>query len=264
VSTSSQTDHADVAKRFARDTAGHQMTVLHEDGLYRHLRFTSRTNPTHYGEYWYDLITTPGQLVFSGDGDSYVFRRTTDMFEFFRTGIYRDGSLHINPGYWSEKLTSQREAARTYSQKLFDEEVRLELEAVAEDYPGITEAWAEHIESEYNTEYEEEARRALDDFRFGESYRASCTKCDWALEDDSWMVARRKVAEHTKEAGEKHVGSVQDLTFTFSDTSEWQIRDFDWWFLWACQAIVSGIARYDRIRRYGLQPLAAPKAEVAA
>lgn len=29
----------DIAARFARDTAQHEMTVLHDDGLYRHLRF---------------------------------------------------------------------------------------------------------------------------------------------------------------------------------------------------------------------------------
>ena len=28
-----------IAERFKRETAGHQMTVLHDDGLYRHLRF---------------------------------------------------------------------------------------------------------------------------------------------------------------------------------------------------------------------------------
>jgi hypothetical protein len=256
------TYYAEIASRFARNTAGHTMTVLHDDGLYRHLRFTS--NPRGYSEYWFDLITTPGQLVFSGDGESYVFRRTTDMFEFFRSGIYRDGSLHINPGYWSEKLTSNREAATTYSEKLFEDEVAESLAAAEEGYPGVTAAWAEHVESEYNIEYEEEARRALDDFRFGESYRASCTKCDWALDDESWMIARRKMAEHAKEAGEKHAGFVRDLTFTFSDTWEWQLRDFDWWFLFACHAIVWGIARYDRVRKYGLQVLATPAEEPAS
>jgi hypothetical protein len=29
----------DIATRFAKDTATHRMTVLHDDGLYRHLRF---------------------------------------------------------------------------------------------------------------------------------------------------------------------------------------------------------------------------------
>lgn len=256
--TTPPTPEQQVAARFARDTAGHQMTVLHDDGLYRHLRFMSpRTS-----EFWFDLVTTPYALIFKGDGEAFVFtiNATRDMFDLFRKTSYRGG---INPGYWSEKLASHRDAAWTYSQRLFDEEVTRDLEAAEEHYPGIGAAWAEHVEFEYNTEHEEEARRALDDFRFGESYRATCTKCDWSLDDDSWMTARRGMAEHTKEAGEKHTGSVRDLTFTFSDTWEWQLRDFDWWFLWACHAIVAGIARYDRARSYGLTALATPKAVAA-
>jgi hypothetical protein len=248
--------YAESADRFARDTAGHQMTVLHDDGLYRHLIFRE---PTH-GFYWFELITTPQQLVFSGDGNSYVFRRAADMFQFFRSGIYRDGSLHINPGYWSEKLTSGREAATSYSEKLFEEEVAETLSAVEDDYPGITAAWAEHVASEFNCEYEEEALRALSEFRFGEAYLAKCTECAWEFEGDSYSVAAVKARAHRREAGDKHTAPVRDLTFTFSDMGEMRLQDYDWWFLWACHAIVWGIARYDRLRKYGLEKLAAPKA----
>lgn len=253
------TDYSESAARFARDTASHQMVVLHDDGLYRHLVFRE---PTH-GFYWFELITTPNQLVFSGDGNSYVFRRTTDMFQFFRSGIYRDGSLHINPGYWSEKLTSGREAATSYSEKLFEEEVAETFSAVEGDYPGIAAAWAEHVESEFNCEYEEEAHRALSEFRFGEAYLAKCTKCDWEFEGDSYSVAAVEARAHRRDAGDEHAAPVRDLTFTFSDMGEMQLQDFDWWFLWACQAIVWGIARYDRVRKYGLQGLATPKAVAA-
>src|SRR3954466_1726422 len=99
---------ADSAVRFVKDigphvrgfgrtpTRPHEVTVLHDDGLYRHLRFRS---PDH-SAYWFDLITVPGCLIFRGDGDSFVFSRTEDMFGFFRSS--REGS--INPTYWSEKL----------------------------------------------------------------------------------------------------------------------------------------------------------------
>ncbi|MFI8206832.1 hypothetical protein [Streptomyces sp. NPDC085937] len=249
----------DTAARFAADTAGHQMTVLHDDGLYRHLLFR---DPQH-SFYWFELITTPGQLVFSGDGDSYVFRRTTDMFEFFRSGIYRDGSLNINPGYWSEKLTNSRDAATSYSEKLFEAEVTETLTAVEDDYPGIAAAWAEHVASEFNTEYEGEALRALSEFRFGEAYLAKCSACDWGFEADAYTVAAAEARSHCRKAGDKHTAPVRDLTFTFSDMGEMRLQDFDWWFLWACQAIVWGVARYDRVRTYGLQNLAARK-QVAA
>lgn len=255
------TDYSESADRFARDTVDHRMTVLHDDGLYRHLIFAE---PTH-GFYWFELITTPQQLVFSGDGNSYVFRRTSDMFQFFRSGIWRDGSHHINPHYWSEKLTSGREAATSYNQELFDEEVGKTLADVEGDYPGIAAAWTEHVESEFNTEYEEEARRAVAEFRFGEAHLAKCGKCDWEFEDESYTAVAVKARGHRREAGDKHSAPIRDLTFTFSDMDEVQFQDSDWWFLWACQAIVWGVARYDRLRYYGLEKLAARKtAEVAA
>lgn len=77
---------------------GHEMTVLHEDGLHRHLRFARPgTSMWHF-----DLVTWPGYLAMVGDiGDGYIFRRTDDMLAFFDHG-QPDG--WINPGYWGEKL----------------------------------------------------------------------------------------------------------------------------------------------------------------
>ncbi|MFE9432913.1 hypothetical protein [Streptomyces sp. NPDC006640] len=255
------TDYPEIAARFARETVGHEMVVLHDDGIYRHLVFRERS----HGYYWYELITTPGQLVFSGDGNSYVFRRTTDMFQFFRSGIWRDGTHNINPGYWSEKLTSGREAATSYSTQLFEEEVAKTLADVEGDYPGIASAWTEHVEAEFNTEYEEEARRAVAEFQFGEAHLAKCGECHWEFEDESYTAVFQKARSHNRDAGDKHSAPIRDLTFTFSDMDEVQFQDFDWWFLWACHGILAGIARYDRLRRYGLEKLATRKpAEVAA
>ncbi|WP_052808709.1 hypothetical protein [Streptomyces cyaneogriseus] len=232
------TDYPEIAARFARDTAGHRMHVLHDDGLYRHLRFTGRTNPTHYGEYWFDLITTPGQLVFSGDGESYVFRRTTDMFEFFRSGIYRDGSLHINPGYWSEKLTSNRDSVKDFQEDLF---VKL-----------IWEQANHLIEQEYvKPDQADRFRQAIkDDIVEGGLY---------ATADEAYRTVEEFefYNDPSKEFDYRHTADVR-----FDDAWEWfsATKDFDWWFLWACHAIVWGIARYDRVRSYGLQALAAQKA----
>jgi hypothetical protein len=94
----------DVRDRFEQEAGGHRMTVLREDGLYRHLRF-SRPGTWSYG---YDLVTWPGQLVVAGDCGDYAFARISDMFQFFRC----DGG-RINPDYWSEKLTNRDERAGT-------------------------------------------------------------------------------------------------------------------------------------------------------
>ncbi|RSS11356.1 hypothetical protein [Streptomyces sp. WAC08401] len=234
-------DFPEIAARFARDTAGHRMHVLHDDGLYRHLRFTARTNPAYYGEYWFDLITTPGQLVFSGDGESYVFRRTTDMFEFFRSEIWRDGSLHINPGYWSEKVTSDRNGIKDFQEDLF---VKL-----------IWEQANHLIEQEYvKPEQADRFRQAIkDDIVEGGLY-ATAEEAYRTVEEFEFYN------DPSKEFDWRHEADVR-----FNDAWEWfsATKDFDWWFLWACRAIVFGIARYDRVRKYGLQALATPKPEVA-
>jgi hypothetical protein len=83
--------------RFAEATAGHQMQVLHDDGLYRHLRFR---NPDR-GEYWYDLITAPGTLTITGDMGDFLFRRVEDMFDFFGRN-----STTINGHYWAQKVVA--------------------------------------------------------------------------------------------------------------------------------------------------------------
>ena len=190
----------DIAERFARETADHQMTVLHDDGLYRHLRFSS--NPHGYGEYWFDLITWPDCLTIRGDyGNAYTFSRLPDMFEFFR-------GKRINPGYWSEKLSSGRNSVREYSEDVFRQVVR---EHVADairysDAPrGISRAVRDDLLNGDDLHYEEGARAVLDDFEY-EGFR-------------------------------------------FKDTWEWDFRDYSWSFLWACHAIVWGIARYDAARK---------------
>ena len=188
----------DIAARFTRDTAGHQMTVLHDDGLYRHLRFRRPDRSS----YWFDLITWPGSLVVNGDCGSFMLARLDDMFEFFR------GS-QINPQYWAEKVRCGE--ATAYSAARFR---RLVTEAAADaeaDEPGLTAAVAERILGnlrEWDTEYEEGAREALRDFE----YRPE------------------------GEPGEP---------FTFADAWEWDLRDYDWKFLWCCHAIQWGISQHD-------------------
>lgn len=108
-------EYAEIAARFARATAGHEMTVLHDDGLYRHIRFM---NPKRGSLTRFDLVTWPGHLAISGDiKDAYTFTRLTDMFEFFR-------GHEVNPDYWSEKLYGDRDRSMVYSQDSFERQVK--------------------------------------------------------------------------------------------------------------------------------------------
>jgi len=91
-----------VAEHFPKEVAKHSMTVLLNQGLYRHLRFAHGDSSTMA----FDLLTYPVGLLIRGDMGCYVFERngSEDMFGFFRD----DGKgSRINPDYWAEKCTAQ-------------------------------------------------------------------------------------------------------------------------------------------------------------
>lgn len=114
-------------KTFLRDVATHQITIIKDDGLYRHIRL-KRPDSTSY---YYDLITWPGYLSMTGDMGCYVFQRNRDMFEFFRPDSYAlnrvKSGLYINPCYWGEKLeavNAQDGAIKKYCPATFTKSVK--------------------------------------------------------------------------------------------------------------------------------------------
>ena len=202
------TDYSASAARFAAETRGHEMTVLFDQGLYRHLRFAS---PDGSG-YRFDLHTSPNRLMFTGAVGTYVFSvyPTEDMF-----ALFRDSSVGDQPnfGYWKEKLAAWNEPAIQFSTELFDEHVAKELAQAEEFFPGVTEAWGEHTEGvlcDYSTDSEESAREAMAAFEY--------------LPRGQWGEAWRFLAPYT---------------------SAWKLDDYDWRYLWACHAALWGIQQYD-------------------
>jgi hypothetical protein len=116
---------ADSKARFVSDTDKHVMTVLHDDGLYRHLRFKAPDT----GFYWFDLVTWPGHLSITGDMGALTFARLADMFAFFRQGA------DINPGYWGEKVVAGE--VRAYSEDAFREWVADNVTRGKESKPDL-------------------------------------------------------------------------------------------------------------------------------
>lgn len=210
--------YAESAERFARDAEGHELHILQDDGLYRHLKVT-RTRGSFA---WFELITWPGKLAFVGNGCSFVFSRLDDMFQFFRS----PGGFCINPSYWSEKLVNGQDAAESYSSKLFHEQANEALAEAEERYPGVTAAWKTHLDEMYDVEFEENARDAIRDFSFLPEPPPRPERRDFVPEP----VARRE-------------------PFRFVDTWEWDLKDYDGWFLWACHAIVWAIGQYDEAKK---------------
>lgn len=111
-------NRSDVLPRFLADTASHELRVVLDDGVHRHLQFR-RPGTYCYG---FDIVTWPGYLAISGDMGTAVFNRLHDMFEFFRAKPAeheKAGGLFVNDGYWAEKCVANDGAKQEYSARLF-------------------------------------------------------------------------------------------------------------------------------------------------
>ncbi|MEU6235936.1 hypothetical protein [Kitasatospora sp. NPDC047058] len=208
-----------VADRFKLDTAKHKLTVLHEDGLYRHLRYANPGDSSHW----------PGTLTIRGDMGSYTFSRTQDMLDFFRRSAW-DGGPNLQ--YWEEKLDAAdtRVGVREYSEDLLRQHI-------ADDLAELTDSGT------VTAEYLAGLREELDDELLGELPM-------WCIEDEGEALAGVRQFEYRPGAGEE--------PFTF-DSTEWDVRDWAWHYVWCCHAIVWGIAAYDRAKT--IPPVAALAAE---
>ena len=138
----------EILDNFHKDIKDHVLTVKHDDGVYRHLRF-SKPNTNIY---WFDLITWPGHLAVTGDMGTYVFARVEDMFNFF----HEPYSL----GYWAEKL--QAGVAKEFSYDVFKNSLTELIDSYYEDYPdkGDKEAAKTAIFDEFDSEMSEGDIRA--------------------------------------------------------------------------------------------------------
>lgn len=149
----------DIAARFHKAVIEHEMIVVRDDGLHRHLTFKS---PRTYNNHFH-ITTWPGYLAISGDIGCYVFARLPDMFRFFRG----DG---INPGYWGEKLQSieRNGGYKEFSEEQFRAAIKSDFEGWSfDDDDQKAKAWGALQESDLaedsNPEsFDQAVRMALD------------------------------------------------------------------------------------------------------
>lgn len=196
----------------------HQMTILHEDGLYRHIKFAEPGT----GIWRFDLVTWPGHLVITGDLEDYHFARIPDMFDFFRGPVGR-----INESYWAEKLQGPvRETAKQFSPEVFKrtvfENFREAQEWTERPHAPIWKAIREEILDDAELIDENEAHRRLSEFEYR---RPAPPARDFVLQ----RTSRSKRPD-----------------FSFSDSWEWDLREYGWHFRIALHAIVWGINQYDQ------------------
>ena len=152
---------------FLRDIATHEMTILRDDSVNRHVQF--KRPGTRCCQF--DLITWPGYLCYCGDMGTYVFSRLNDMFEFFRTDR-RDKDnpekLFINLGYWAEKIqaTDRSNGHEEFSQDKFRRVIEGYLEDASDDLRQAVQN--EVLSRIYDGEHA--AFQAAHDFEHGDFY----------------------------------------------------------------------------------------------
>lgn len=191
-------DHqAEVLARFLEDIAAHEMTVLRDDGLYRHLRFSRPKTRAYY----FDITTWPGYLAYTGDMGSYVFSRIPDMLEFFRyeSKAAAPDKLFINPDYWGQKVEAVDRCCdiEEYDADRFRARV-LEWLDECEVSPAVRRAARRDVLSRADDGEHEAMRAAMEfeceGFQFQDFYEVSVKEYShrylWACYAIAWAVRR--------------------------------------------------------------------------
>lgn len=229
---------------FLRDVAKHEMTVIHDAGEIRHLRFGRPSDSNMH----FNITTVPGYLMFTGDMGALTFTRLRDMFEFFRWKA--DGPLGINRQYWSEKLIAAScsgrhdGAATEYSEELFKSTLWREALSLArrmKDSGVSAEHRAEMLQELRDVRAagcngEHAAHQAAHDFQYRVPAKADSRPFSYLLPSERY----------------------KGYAWRLEDFYENNLRTYTYHFTWACYAIAWAIRVYDAAK------VSAPAAAVAA
>lgn len=197
--------------RFERNTADHRMTVLRDDGVYRHIHCAAPgTMCMHF-----DLITWPGYLCYTGDMGTFVFTRLRDMFEFFRRPVGKS----IDYQYWAEKCEGADKGDGVHE---FDpEEFKREIYGRA---VTLVRETRESLSKEQRREMWEDLRSEV------------LERVNEFGSDEGALFERAHEWAH-------HVGRGEWLRLDLDDFPS--CKKYTLRFLWCCHAMVWGIAQYD-------------------
>lgn len=211
-----------VKERFLKDVSNHDMTVLLDHGVYRHIRFRRPNDGFH----WFELVTWPGHLSIGGDMGTYVFSRTEDMFRFFR----RD-QLEINEGYWAEKVVASdrispvKEFRVESVRQWFRENLRDHLRQYSKDDRRDIIDQVRELLTDLEEKSEEQVRREIDEISVSRRIGIPAI----GSTDQEWLAYRRS----------------RPAIQVFSDMWEVSFEEYHPRFLWCLYAIVWGIGKYD-------------------
>lgn len=249
---------------FLDQTKDHRLSVLREDGLYRHLRLQQPGT-----RIWsWDVITWPGYLATAGDvADGYMFTRLLDMVDFFTLSgssrdYYSDGAPAIDLRYWAEKLCGGRSHdVKSYSHQRFL--------ALVDEHLAENEELGDAAQVEYDKTVDVAkavcSRRGVDFDAYVEDLRAHDGYSTFDLEIDpddpdeleyfeqplpehSPAQRRQEILDdarwHNNTEHEAHTWLGDNEKYVGTDTWEWDLREYDSDFLFACYGIDLAISRY--------------------
>lgn len=210
---------------FLKDVSKHEMTVLLDNGIYRHVRFSQPRS----SNMWFDIVTWPGFLAYSGDMGAFIFSRLPDMFQFFRTDSEKD-CLGINLSYWGEKLEAVDRNGRDSGFKVYS------ADRLREQVDEHVKDWVEEFEGPYDASEEEVGIARL-------SFKAELQE---AIEEDVYRYLED--GEHAARTAVRDFSvTVNNEKYEFSDTWEWSCDEYTFRFIWCCYAIAWAIKSYDKM-----------------
>jgi hypothetical protein len=210
--------------KFLSDVEQHEIQVLHDDGIYRHMRFkhpeTSNLS--------FSIVTWPGHLAYTGDMGAYTFQRIHDMFEFFRTDRKHahssnsrgDKQLVINPSYWAEKVVAQDrgDGIEEFDHSAFERVVK--------------ENFREWLRENFNCTTKEQRRDLWEEIQLQVL----------GADTDKSGVWRYTAASSFSSFVNDEVGD-----FSFQDFWEYHLQKPSYRYLWCCYAIAWGVKKYDEL-----------------
>ncbi len=211
----------EIFEAFKLNTANHEMTVLKDDGTYRHLSFKMKGSRN----YQFDLVTWPGHLCYCGDMGDYLFERLEDMFEFFRC---KNGDFpKIYPTYWQEKLQAPKpDTVKEYDRDSYEKVAKNSLEQFLDNNDDVDH---QAVREQFEDEILESSDEYSGDIAVFEGIRA---------------MSEFNVFPKTPPPR----GKVLRPVYPFQDFWEYgeSIRKHTYHYLWACFAIQWGIQQYDK------------------
>jgi len=199
-------NYDEVKKAFQDDTKDHKMEVLHDSGVYRHLKFTNNGSNI----FRFDVVTYPGHLIISGDCGCFVFQRLTDMFEF---------NNWLSFGYVKEKCIAPD---RNSGYEEFDFDV---LKKSVNEY---FDYWYDDICDEISPVV---ARQMRDDALMAISGVSNT--------HEAYETLMNLSIDGNLKNGE-------EVVFSIEDVSEIPVVDYSWRFIWCCYAIDYAVKEYKK------------------